>query len=171
MTFSVTVSRKTLITRLGNVGLDAPAAFRDTIDRSFPFACVVLDAALHAAPIRFVGFDGTLQIVDRLTEHGANLLEHPPSRLVRHSGFAHQLHGRDTAAGSAHQEDGMESGPQARGRLVEDRPGGRVGMGMGSAGATGGHLGQVRSSGKSRSKSLNVYFCSGSRFGEGMIVC
>jgi hypothetical protein len=53
-------------------------------------------------------------------------VEHAPCGLVRHTKLALQLLGRDPASSARHDVHGVEPQMQGRGRLVENRSGGRV---------------------------------------------
>jgi hypothetical protein len=55
-----------------------------------------------------------------LVEHGADLVEHAPCRLVGDAKLPLQLLCRDPAASLAHEEDGVEPEPERRGRPLED---------------------------------------------------
>src|SRR5207245_1709472 len=56
----------------------------------------------------------------------ADEVEHAPRGLVAHADLSLQLLGRDSAASAGNQVDGVEPQVERRGRLVEDRPGGRM---------------------------------------------
>lgn len=61
-----------------------------------------------------------------LAEHGANLVVHPPSRLVGDSKVTLQLLRRDAAPRLRDEEHGVEPQDERVRRLVVDRPGRRV---------------------------------------------
>jgi hypothetical protein len=83
-----------------------------------------------AAIVRFVHFDLATESANRSTlfigQHGANLLEHAPRRLIRHARLALNLFRGDAATGLRHQVDGIEPSSERSGRLVEDRASGWV---------------------------------------------
>jgi hypothetical protein len=87
---------------------------------------------MFAAEIGFIDFDFTIQsahwtwVVVR--EHGANLLEHAPRRLVGNASLPLNLLRANSASRGCHEIDGIEPSGERRGRLVEDSASSRVNM-------------------------------------------
>ena len=117
---------------IGNERFNVALAFNDANNRSLGFIAAHRSATptlALAANIGFIHLNGLAFAADRiavLLQHCANLLEHAPRRLVRHSRFSLNLLRRNPAARLSHQVDRIEPRRKWRGRLVEDCPGGWV---------------------------------------------
>src|SRR5208282_5614234 len=108
---------------------DLSLALHHANNRSFGSSTAT--RAFSLAPIvGFVHFDLAPESADRpalfVGQHGANLFEHAPRRLVGDSGFALNLLCGDTATGLGHEVDRIEPNRKRGGRFMEDRVCGRM---------------------------------------------
>jgi hypothetical protein len=72
---------------------------------------------------RLIHLDGARELgVAAIAQHGSDLLEHPPRRLVGDAQLSFELLGRDTASSLGHEEHSVEPQVKRRAGLVEDGP-------------------------------------------------
>lgn len=104
--------------------LDAAAPLDDTKNRSLGFVAAhgpagsVLPLAAH---VRFVHLDSAVKRSRVVLKKLANLVEHPPSRLVGHTRLPLNLLRGDAAACRCHQVDSVEPSAERSAGLVKDR--------------------------------------------------
>ena len=111
-----------------SVGLDVrdnlydspPASFDHARNDGFPRSPTAPFAWAPSADVGFVNFHVTKQDNVVLGHEGADLLEHPPGRLVGDSQFPLKLLGRYARASGSHEEHGVEPRLEGSGGLVED---------------------------------------------------
>ena len=110
---------------------DAAFALNHANDGSLVRSATPLALAL-AAVVRLIHFHSAIKSANRsrlfVIQHCANLFEHAPRRLVRHSRFTLNLLRGNSATRRSHQVDRIEPSRERSWRFMEDRSSGRVNM-------------------------------------------
>src|SRR5882672_9338189 len=105
---------------LNRADFQLPAALHHSENRRLAFRAASACTFANTAEIRLVCFDFASKEAVIFGKHGADLLAHSPSRLIRNTCFALNLLGRNSAACLRHEINHIEPNGQGSRGLVED---------------------------------------------------